>query len=64
MDDDSIKILDDILDSQGGFTKQAAENHIKQFGPYGDMDTLLEQGCFAMLPEWETKQKLYDNMLN
>ena len=54
MDDNAIEKLDDILDAQGGFTKEAAKNHLEKFGPFGDLDVLLEQGCFAMLPEFES----------
>jgi hypothetical protein len=56
MDADSIKILDDILDSQGGFTPEAAERYVKQFGQYSDQDVLLEYGCYVMLPDFEHKK--------
>ena len=36
MDKESISVLDDILDSQGGFTQQAADRHLKDFGAYSD----------------------------
>jgi len=55
MDDEAIKNLDNILDAQGGFTKEAAKNHLESFGPKNDLDVLMEEGCFAMLPELETK---------
>lgn len=42
MDVQGVKDLDEILDSQGGFTQQAADRFIKDFGGYSDADVLLE----------------------
>lgn len=58
MDEASIKELDNILDSQGGFTKEAAERYIKTFGPFSDQDVLLEQGCYMMLPDFDHKKAM------
>jgi hypothetical protein len=42
LDEASIKELDNILDSQGGFTPEAAARYKKDFGPFSDQDVLLE----------------------
>lgn len=63
MDKKSIADLDDILDSQGGFTQQAADRHLNDFGPYSDQDALLEHGCLASIPEWEHKKTTFTKML-
>ena len=42
LDEQGIKDLDHILDSQGGFTKQAAERFTKDFGGFNDADVLYE----------------------
>ena len=36
LDKNSIKELDNILDSQGGFTPEAAARYLKDFGPFSD----------------------------
>lgn len=41
LDPEGIKDLDEILDKQGGFTQQAADRHIKEFGEFSDIDILL-----------------------
>ena len=64
MDAKAIKLLDDMLDSQGGFTPQAAERHLKEFGPYSDLDALLQHGCYAMIPDFEHKKKLFYKYLH
>ena len=64
MDEKSIKVLDDMLDSQGGFTPQAAERHLKDFGSYSDLDELLQHGCYAMIPNIEHKKLLFYNYLH
>ena len=42
LDNESIKELDNILDSQGGFTPEAADRFRKDFGPFSDQDVLFE----------------------
>ena len=42
LDHESIKELDNILDSQGGFTPEAADRFRKDFGPFSDQDVLFE----------------------
>jgi hypothetical protein len=63
LDKKGIEDLDEILDSQGGFTEQAAARHRKEFGGYEDRDFILEKGCFAMLPQFEKKKEMYNAFL-
>jgi len=63
LDEAGIKDLDDILDRQGGFTPEAAARHLKDFGGFNDQDVLLEGGCFACIPDWETKQDTFGKFL-
>ena len=63
LDAKGIKDLDEILDRQGGFTEEAAERHRKDFGGYEDRDALLEKGCLAMLPQFDVKKKLFNDLL-
>jgi len=63
LDEQGIKDLDDILDSQGGFTKEAAERHIKDFGCYSDQDEMLQNGCYSCIPDFEHKKKIFNYFL-
>ena len=56
LDEPGIKDLDKILDSQGGFTQQAADRFKKDFGGFTDQDVLLEHGCIAMIPDFAHKK--------
>ena len=64
LDKKGIEDLDDILDKQGGFTEEAAARHKKDFGGYEDRDSLLEKGCFSMLPQIDSKKQIYTAFLN
>lgn len=64
MDAQGIKDLDEILDSQGGFTQQAADRHLKEFGGYTDQDALLEHGCLSCVPDFAYKKERFTKFLN
>lgn len=63
LDAQGIKDLDEILDSQGGFTQEAADRHKREFGGYEDRDAILEKGCLAMLPGIDAKKKMFNDFL-
>ena len=63
LDKQGVKELDEMLDSQGGFTQEAADRHRKEFGGYTDQDALFEGGCYACIPDFEHKKELFGKFL-
>jgi len=62
-DENAVKILDDMLDSQGGFTEMAAARHRRELGTYNDTDLLQDRACYAMIRDFDSKKEIYTKML-
>ena len=62
-DENAVKILDEMLDSQGGFTNQAAARHRRELGTYNDTDLLQDRACYAMIRDFDHKKQVFQKML-